>query len=68
MQIVEQIRNVVSGRLDINIILKWLEFTWNDRPGAGLYVVGEGAFMIRELGKSKKKGEIDNLERVSLAK
>ena len=68
MQIVGQIRNVVSGRLDINIILKWLESTWNDRPGAWLYVVREGASMIKELGKSKKKGEIDNLERVSLAK
>ena len=64
----EQIRNVVSGRLDINIILKWSESTWNDRPGAWLYVVGEGASMIRELGRFKKKGEIDNLERVSLAK
>ena len=27
MQTMEQIRNIVSGRLDINIILKWLEFT-----------------------------------------
>ena len=44
-----------------------LESTWNDKPGAWLYVVTEGASMIRELGRSKK-GEIDNLERVSLAK
>ena len=64
MQIVGQNRNVVSGRLDI--ILKCLESTWNDKPGAWLYVVTEGASMIRELGRSKK-GEIDNLERVSLA-
>ena len=27
MRTMEQIRSVVSGRLDINIILKWLEFT-----------------------------------------
>ena len=27
MRAMEQIRNIVSGRLDINIILKWLEFT-----------------------------------------
>ena len=67
MQIVGQIRNVVSGRLDINIILKCSESTWNDKPGAWLYVVTEGASMIREFWRSKK-GEIDNLERVSLAK
>ena len=67
MQIVGQIRNVVSGRLDINIILKCLESTWNDKPGAWLYVVTEGASMIREL-RGFKKGEIDDLERVSLAK
>ena len=67
MKIVGQNRNVVSGRLDINIILKCLESTWNDKPGAWLYVVREGASMIRELGRFKK-GEIDNLERVSLAK
>ena len=52
----------------MSIVLKWLEFIWNGRPGAGLYVVGEGAFMIREFGKSKKKGEIDNLEEVLLVK
>ena len=68
MQIVGQIRNVVSGRLNVNIILKCSESTWNDRPGAWLYVVGEGASMIRELGGFKKKGGIGNLERVSLAK
>ena len=67
MQIVGQIRNVVSGRLDINIILKCLESTWNDKPGAWLYVVTEGASMSRGLGRPKK-GEIDNLEGVSLAK
>ena len=27
VQTMEQIRNIVSGRPDINIILKWLEFT-----------------------------------------
>ena len=54
MQIVGQIRNVVSGRLDINIILKCSEFTWNGRPGAWLYVVREGASIIRELGGSKR--------------
>ena len=68
MQTMEQIRNIVSGRLDMSIILKRLEFIWNGRPGVGLYAVGEGAFIIRELGKSKKKGEIDNLEEVLLAK
>ena len=36
-------------------------------PGRG-YTSGGGASMIRELGRFKKKGEIDNLERVSLAK
>ena len=54
MQIVGQIRNVVSGRLDINIILKCLESTWNDRPGAWLYVVREGGLHdlgIREVQK-----------------
>ena len=52
----------------MSIILKRLEFIWDGRPGVGLYAVGEGAFIIRELGKSKKKGEIDNLEEVLLVK
>ena len=64
----EQIRNVVSGRLDINIILKWLESTWNDRPGAWLYVVGEGGLHDQGIRRVQKKGGIGNLERVSLAK
>ena len=54
MQIVGQIRNVVSGRLDINIILKCLESTWNDKPGAWLYVVTERDSMSRGLGRPKK--------------
>ena len=54
MKIVGQNRNVVSGRLDINIILKCLESIWKDKPGVWLYVVTEGASMIREIGRSKK--------------
>ena len=68
MQIVGQIRNVVSGRLNVNIILKCSESTWNDRPGAWLHVAREGgASMIRGLGRCKR-GEIGKLGRVSLAK
>ena len=52
----------------MSIVLKWLEFIRNGRPGAGLYVVGEGAFMIREFGRFKKKGEVDNLKGVLLVK
>ena len=42
IKIVGQNRNVVSGRLDMNIIPKWLGSTWDGRPGAWLYVVAEG--------------------------
>ena len=39
MQVVGQNKNIVSGRLDINIILKCLKSIWDDKPGAWLYVV-----------------------------
>ena len=43
IKIVGQNRNAVSGRLDINIIPKWLGSSWDGKPGAWLYVMTEGA-------------------------
>ena len=39
MQVVGQNKNIVSVRLDINVILKCLKSIWDDKPGAWLYVV-----------------------------
>ena len=43
IKIVGQSGNAVSGRLDINIIPKWLGSSWDGKPGAWLCVMTEGA-------------------------